>query len=656
MFAILFAVVVALVTLPVIPAGAQTVSAVTLTNGPPNIPNTSPCTPTTCAWIGAGWPSGTHVSLVYADLTPISADYAGTFALSDQAGHAGDAAHFSVSTSSVGYTDSFNNAKSRNVGEIKTNGTVAAGDYFITVTANGASGSNTQNVTVHAASGTHVACGAAVPTRGTVLLSPNCTYTNVNSLVPSAANTVYIGAGNGGTKIDGNNSFCSGIENTGGYPGSPPGIAVIGIQFQNFGVNCVGLAAVHMADNSVTRNSRFVNIGASGVAVIGNGNFVANNYVNHTGYAGIGVVQAQFTSGTTAPIVLIGNEISDTNYLHYDPCNDVNSTKIIPQYGSPPAVSVLNSYYHDNASNGPWYDTWGGSGGVISGNTHVRDGISGSFLEQSRNGITIDHNVFVHEGDGSAPTALSSGCGGESLQGPAIWIQGSANINAHDNNMSIFTVFDPILGANKSGQAFSFYDETGNGTGFVGNNTLHDNTVNWFTNDSGSVWGWSTSTEDTSGSSSNNNHFHLVGGNTSTDAHWYWSNQGDTAQTWATYRSSGQDANSTIDTTDTSTTGCTHLACSGSGVGAGGVPLRPGIIRLFGRGIAFANYRSIADIAVPSGQTLIWVRSSVSVCVARKSDGWTGTRIGKRGTWRGGELAGKGASPEAEAPFRPGGP
>jgi len=184
--------------------------------------------------------------------------------------------------------------------------------------------------------------------------------------------------------------------------------------------------------------------------------------------------------------------------------------------------------------------------------------------------------VYVHEGDGSAPTALSSGCGGESLQGPAIWIQGSANINAHANNMSIFTVFDPILGANKSGQAFSFYDETGNGTGFVGNNTLHDNTVNWFTRDSGSVWGWITSTEDTSGSSSNNNHFHLVGGNTSTDAHWYWFNQGDTPQTWANYRSSGQDANSTIDTTDTSTTGCTHLACSGSGIGAGGVPLRPG--------------------------------------------------------------------------------
>ncbi len=553
---------------------SQVVSAVTLTNGPPNIPTAGAgsCTTTTCTWIGAGWPSGTHVSLVYADLTPISADFAGTFALSDQAGHTGDAAHFSISTSTVAYTDSFNNSKSRNVGEIKTSGVVAAGDYLITVTASGASGSNMQNVIVHAASGTNVACGASVPTSGTVLLSPNCTYTNVNSLVPSAANAVFIGAGNGGTKIDGNNSFCSGIENTGGFPGSPPGIAVIGIQFQNFGVSCVGLGVVDMADDSVTRNSRFVNIGATAVGVIGNGNFVANNYVNHNGYAGIGVSQAQFTSGSTAPVVLIGNEVGDVNYLHYDPCSDVDSTKIIPQYGPPPAVSVLNSYYHDNASAGPWFDTWTGSGGVISGNTHVRDGGNGAIVEQSRGGITIDHNVYVHEGDGSTPNPIGAICGGEAAPGQAIAIQGSANVNIHDNNTSVFTVFDPIISANKSGQVFLFEEEIGNGAGLVGNNTLHDNTANWFTRDSVSTWGWNTPTQTASGSFSNNNHFHLIGGNTSTDAHWFWFNQGNTAQTWTNYQASGQDAGSTIDTTDTSTPGCTHLACSGSGVGTGGVP------------------------------------------------------------------------------------
>ncbi len=278
--------------------GGPTVSAVTLTNGPPNIPAASSCTLVTCTWIGAGWPSGTHVSLVYADLKPISTDYTGTFALSDQSGHSGDASHFSISTSSVAYTDSFNNAKSRNVGEIKTSGVVGAGDYFITVTASGGSGANTQNVTVHAVSGTNVTCGGSVPTSGTVLLSPSCTYTNVNSLVPSAANAVFIGAGNGGTIIDGTGSYCSAIENSGGFPGSPAGVAVIGIQFQNFGVSCVGLAAVDMADNAVTRNSRFVNIGAQAISSVGNGNFVANNYVSHTGYSGVNVNQAQFTSGS----------------------------------------------------------------------------------------------------------------------------------------------------------------------------------------------------------------------------------------------------------------------------------------------------------------------------------------------------------------------
>ncbi len=269
---------------------------------------------------------------------------------------------------------------------------------------------------------------------------------------------------------------------------------------------------------------------------------------------------------------MIGNEITDTNYLHYDPCGDVNSTKIIPQYGPPPAVSVINSYYHDNADSGPWFDTWTGVGGVISGNTFVRDGGDGNIFEQSRGGITVDHNVYVHEGDGSSPNPIAPICGGEAAGGPDIAIQGSANVNMHDNNMSIFTVFDPVISADKSGLLFLFDDEIGNGAGFVGNNTLHDNTVNWFTNDPTSLSGWNTSGEDTSGSASNNNHFHLVGGNTSTDTHWYWFGQGNTVQTFTNYRVSGQDAGSSIDTINTSTPGCTHVACSGSGVGSGGVP------------------------------------------------------------------------------------
>ncbi len=538
--------------------------AVSMTNGPPNIPNAAPCITTTCAWIGAGWPSGTHVSLVYADLTPISASYGGAFALFDQGGHTGDASHFSISTSSDG---------TRNVGEIKTSGTVAAGDYFIGVTATGAGGSNSQNVTVHAASGTTVACGAAIPTSGTVLLSPNCTY-NSPTLTPSA-NTIYIGAGNGGTILDGGNSTCRFLDINQGYPATPPGWTVIGIQFQNFASGCPG-GPITTADNDVIRNSRFVNDGSNAMSVIGQGNFIANNYVNSMGYAGIAVsADHNFTSGSTGQTTLIGNEVSNTNTGNNDPCNDVSATKIIPNYSVPPQYNLINNYYHDNAANDFWPDTTTQTG-VISGNTLVRAGVAANQIEQSRNGTTIDHNVIVHSGDGSTRTNLSPPCGGETQVGPAIWIQGSANVNAHDNNISVFTVFDPILGGNKDGYAFYFFDETGNGTGFVGNNTIHDNTVNFFTTSSGAIWGWQDTAEDRSGSVSNNNHYHLIGGNTSTDQHWFWFNQGNTAQTFATYRNSGQEAASTIDTTDTSTTGCTHVACSGSGVGAGGVPLGGG--------------------------------------------------------------------------------
>jgi hypothetical protein len=554
----------------VVPAWAQVVSAVTLTNGPPNIPNASPCTPTTCAWIGAGWPSGTHVSLVYADLIPISANYRGTFSLSDQPSHTGDSSRFSISTASDG---------TRNVGEIKTSGTVAAGDYFVTVTAGGASGANTQNVTVHAVSGTNVACGGSIPTSGTVLLSPNCTYTQA-SWTPSP-NTIYIGAGNGGTIIDGGASASVVFGNI-------PNVTLIGMQFQNYAGSGTMLGGT--GDNNIIRNSRFVNnAGVAAVVFVGGGGYAMNNYVNNIGYAGL-KVQTSPNPNSTALTTLIGNEVANTNTDNADPCNDVSASKIIPG-----TVLVSNSYYHDNPANDVWPDT-NNSTTTISNNTFVRTGLAGTQIEQSRNGTTVDHNVYVHVGDGSTRTNLSPGCGGESQQGPTLWVQGSANVNAHDNNMSIYTVFDPILGANKSGDAWFFYDETGNGTGFVGNNTAHDNTVNFFTSDSSAQWGWVTSSEDTSGSSSNNNHFHLIGGNTSTDAHWFWFNQGNTAQTFANYRSSGQDANSTIDTTDTSTPGCTHVACSGSGIGAGGVPLT-GPTALSIQGMALANSTFTPNVA-----------------------------------------------------------
>ena len=116
-------------TLPWSVVAAVTVSAITLDNGPPNIPNANPCTTMSCSWIGSNWPSGTHVSFVWADMSPISSDYTGSFTLSDQPNHTGDASHFSISTATnQAYTNGLNVVKNRSVGEIKTSGAVTARD------------------------------------------------------------------------------------------------------------------------------------------------------------------------------------------------------------------------------------------------------------------------------------------------------------------------------------------------------------------------------------------------------------------------------------------------------------------------------------------------------------------------------------------------
>lgn len=567
-------------TVHVAPQGVSgSVMALSLTNGPPNIPNATSCSPKTCSWIGAGWPSGTHVSLVYADMRPISTDYTGTFSLADQPGHTGDAAHFSISTATVGYTDSFNSAKSRNVGEIKTSGSVPAGDYFIRVTADGQTGSNTQDVHVHAVGGTNVSCGGAIPTSGTVLLSPNCTYTISSGITPSAS-TLYLGAGNGGTILSGTSGACRWLDDAPGFPNVPDGWAVIGVQFEGFCAGGRGPAPIVTSDDNTVRNSRFLNVGATAVFVVGNGNFIANNYINNTQYAGIEVSVAQFSSGSTGQTTLIGNEVAFTNQGGFDSCDDVSASKIIPQFVNAPQVNVLNSYYHDNAGNDIWTDTSGGQPYHLAGNTLVRAGLAGTQIEQTSGGATgVDHNVIVHAMDGSSSTGLSPPCGGESFfpdVGGAIWINGSSSTEAWANNISVFT------GPNKVGHALNWDDEIGNGTGASGgNDTAHNNTVNFFTRDPQALWGWNPSGEAGSapswnGNASDNNHFHLVGGNTASDPHWGWFSQskGATA-TFSAYQGvSGQDGNSSLDTNDASTPGCTHVACSGSGVDDDGRPLQ----------------------------------------------------------------------------------
>jgi hypothetical protein len=464
------------------------------------------------------------------------------------------------------------------------------------LTANGASGANTQNVTVHAASGTSVACGASIPTSGTAILAPNCTYfanTPGGSQINNLSGTL-IGAGNGSTIFDGQNTACGGVnQNT-----SQAGGTIIGIQFQNYKCTLPQGYPILTWTNTVVRNSRVINSAGVGIVIQGAGAFIANNFVDNMGYGGM-TATILGSSSSSQPTIAIGNEITRANATHYDTCNDAGTFKFLP--GGTQDIRILNNYFHDNFGPGPWPDTTSTSITItISGNTFVRDGGPGANIEQAHGSTTIDHNVLVHEADGSTfpseycdssapvgqppPYCGSGQCiypNGDPGAQAAINISGSSNMNVHDNNISTYTVFDQTIQANESGNPYQVDDELGNGQDcvhtlpYISNNTPHDNTVNFFTTNSGSIWRFNQpgcAGDHINGIASNNNHFHLIGGNTSTDAHWYWFNQGNTAQTFANYRSSGQDANSTIDTTDASTTGCTHVACSGSGVGAGGVP------------------------------------------------------------------------------------
>ncbi len=270
------------ITITITGGGGQTVGGVTLTNGPPNIPyaGAGACGVTTCTWIPGGMPSGSPVSDVYADLTPISSNFSGSFSLSGP-----QSGSFSISTSSDG---------TRNVGHITTVGTVAAGDYDITVTA----GTATRRTTVHAVSGTAVACGntssqiqsiANSAGNGATLTFTNCNY-NWNASVAVPSNHIWVGIP-GQTIFDANggelSGSCSNIMLC-GYNAGTSGATIANITLQNHGTNfanangcTTGVVAgfpqcAHQGVMIVTddgwniRNSSFLN-----------GVFMAVNDVNH---------------------------------------------------------------------------------------------------------------------------------------------------------------------------------------------------------------------------------------------------------------------------------------------------------------------------------------------------------------------------------------
>src|SRR6266446_5164292 len=95
------------------PARAQTVAAMSLTNGPPNL---------STGLLAAGLPSGSPVSDVYADMSPMSAAFTGTFNPPTGA----NASSFSISTVS-----NCGSAGNITCGKLVTNGSLGAGTYNI---------------------------------------------------------------------------------------------------------------------------------------------------------------------------------------------------------------------------------------------------------------------------------------------------------------------------------------------------------------------------------------------------------------------------------------------------------------------------------------------------------------------------------------------
>jgi hypothetical protein len=588
------------------PAWAQAVSVVTLTNGPPNIPNAAPgsCAAGSCAWIQAGV-ANEAVSDVYADLSPISSNYGGTFSISDTT-------HFAISTSSDG---------TRNVGHITTNGSLTAGDYPLTVTATGASGSNSQTVTVHAVSGVSVGCGTdttvrnavnANPSGTTFLLAANCTY-QFSSFVLGLNNDIFIGAGPASTIISGTNGGANGsawqANVTGNVADDHVGIAIMNMTMQNFGVFSAGTEpqnfnsiAIQTSDNWSVRNTKLINGANICLNHHGNGIFIANNLISNCGGYTILGQPGQYTAISTAS-TYIGNEITLGNTSLYDTC-DGSGFKLL----GPGSVNIFGGYIHDNNSPGFWEDSYSGQTYHISGVTFARNGNGGVEFEDA--GLVageVDHNVFIDDGNGSTNPAfgiIGGTCGANWKPWPSVWSHGSPNVNTHDNNF-LQENGPSTPGGIYSGLTLGMSDADCRTTSnTLNNNVATNNTVN-FKSTHGSVstsamWGTyyacNTGYSNT-GSSSSSNHFHIIGGSTS-DPHFDWfPDYSGTPVSFAAYRSTfGQDANSTIDTTDTSTTGCQHVACSGSGIGAGGIPLTgPGALSI--RSMALSNSTFTPNVA-----------------------------------------------------------
>jgi hypothetical protein len=563
---------------------SQTISAISLTNGPPNLAH---------AIIAAGLSSGAPVSDVYADMIPISQAFSGTFGVSGA-----NASSFSIST-----VNNCGSAANITCGKLVTNGSLAPATYNITVTT---SLGGSQAVMVDVVSGTSVGCSfsalssAAATGGATLLLAPSCTYSFTGTLTP-ANGVQFIGAGVGSTIFDGGNTV--GIAMNG--PGFPiTGITLANLTLQRFAQSGGFNATINTSDNWMIRNTAIINNGSavssyldvSGALYLHGGPVsIINNLISNNGAVNI-AGNPDGNASLANPQKIIGNEISFGNNtpgtgFHMATCFGGGGVKLLT--GNVAEVDFISNYSHDNYGDGFWFDTnYVGLNLKIQNNTIFRNGTFGIEVEDIHpTTIDISNNVAIDNGTGFYDNKFNT-CGIETGATPIpsigtnIWIHASAdNVSVHDNNL-LMTAYGNGGNGTYPGHQLEI-SNGGHSPPDMNNISVTSNTVTWksqASNPNGSyqdaampsnVYGVSTDISGLSHTStlSNNNAFHFLSPAAASDLDFaWWSNFGPLS--FSSYQSAdGQDAGSTIDTVDKTTTGCRHIACSSSGVGAGGVPI-----------------------------------------------------------------------------------
>jgi hypothetical protein len=576
----------------------------TLTNGPPNLGEgtSGSCTASTCTWIEAGV-SNEAVSDVYLDLAPMSQNYTatcpGAFTIADTT-------HFAITCASDG---------TRSVGHITTNGSLSAGDYATSVSANGV----TQNIVVHAVSGTAVSCpggaasesalvtaSSAAGTNGVVTIPAGCTITVSSLFTPAADGQVFIGAGPLSSIINGAGTVWTGRIFVGIFPDGN-NESWMNLQVENVNNNNLGgelpATAIQAGDGWVLRNL-YMHDDDTAVGFFGCGSSIYNSRLIHNTYDGFhgepinDGLSEQFTCPSTTPYQVIGTEWGTNNWGQSDTCNNVGEKFIS---GANYTLKLYNNYAHDNQSDGFWSDSEQYPNLYLYQNTFVNNGNNGIELEDTGYGgsgsSNIYNNFFFHNGDGTTPNP--STCGGAPYPNAQVAVNGTQLANIYNNNFIDGQATSSYLPNPGPSGAFAWEQECCDTT----NDLFYDNSVTMLQTTAGRsgidgigdvlfTTAGAQISPNMAGTGAYSNNYHLVysGANTSTDQHWNY-NTGLT--NFSTWQASGSisdggsssyahpDTASLIDsvlagTVDTSSsyegTGCTHVACSNSGVGTNGAP------------------------------------------------------------------------------------